>query len=261
MGLLECLEETPPKQPREDAYRQKETRPAGDPALPVGRQAATRDDAMHMRVMGQRRAPGVQDQGQPDAGTQMPRIGGDGAQGLGRDLKQQAVDHRLVGIGDRADRRRQGKDEVVVLDRQQVDLAGLEPAPGRTGLTLRAMPITAGVVGNLGMLTGGTLQHMATQRRTAALLDRRHDLELAEAKMPVMGSPKGFTMGTEDVTDLELRSGHHADLRRGLQVQILQRPLHLMEDFRRHMGVAGGIVELLVAEQHLDHADILPLLQ
>ena len=79
--------------------------------------------------------------------------------------------------------------------------------------------------------------------------------------MPVMGSPKGFTMGPEDVTDLELRSGHHADLRRRLQVQILQRPLHPVEDLRRHMGVTGGIVELLVAKQHLDHPDILPLLQ
>ena len=105
------------------------------------------------------------------------------------------------------------------------------------------------------------MQHMAAEGRAAALRDRRHDLELAKAKMPVMGSPKGFTMGPEDVTDLELRSGHHADLRRRLQVQILQRPLHLVEDFRRHMGVAGGIVQLLVAEQHLDHPDILPLLQ
>ena len=46
MGLGECLEETPPKQPREDAYRQEETGPAGDPALPVGRQATARDDRL-----------------------------------------------------------------------------------------------------------------------------------------------------------------------------------------------------------------------
>ena len=102
---------------------------------------------------------------------------------------------------------------------------------------------------------------MAAERGAAALLDGRHHLPLAEAQVPVMGSPKGLTMGAEDVTDLERRSGHHADLRRRLQVQILQRPLHLVEDLRRHMGVAGSIVELLVAEQHLDHPDILPLLQ
>ena len=55
---------------------------------------------------------------------------------------------------------------------------------------------------------------MAAERGAATLLDRRHDFPLAEAQMPGMGLPKGFTMGTEDVTDLELRSGHHADLRR-----------------------------------------------
>jgi len=203
----------------------------------------------------------MQDQGQAETRTQMSRVGGDGLQDLGRDLKQQAVDHCLVGVGDVADRCRQGKDDVVVLDRQQVDLAGLEPTPGGAALTFRAMPVAARVIGDLVMGTGRAMQHMAAQRRAAALRDRRHDLELAEAKMPVMGSPKGFTMGPEDVTDLELRSGHHADLRRRLQVQILQRPLHLVEDFRRHMGVAGGIVQLLVAEQHLDHPDILPLLQ
>ena len=131
------------------------------------------------------------------------RIGGDGAQGLGRDLKQQAVDQRLVGIGDRTDRRRQGEDDVVVLDRQQVDLAGLEPAPGGTGLTLRAMAVTAGVVGDLGMLTGGAMQHMAAQRRAAALLDRRHDLVLAQAEMPVLGLPPSRPVGTEDIRDLE----------------------------------------------------------
>ena len=163
MGLGECLEEASPKQPREHAYRQEEARPAGDPALPVGRQAATGDDPMHMRMMGQRRAPGVQDQGQPDAGTQMLRVGGDGAQGLGRDLKQQAVDHRFIVIGDRTDRCRQGEDDVVVVDRQQIDLTGLEPASGRTGLTLRAMPVTAGVVGDLGVRTGRARQHMAAE--------------------------------------------------------------------------------------------------
>ena len=227
MGLGECLEETPPKQPREHPHRQKEARFAGDPALPVGRQPAAGDDAMHMRMMGQRRAPGVQDQGQPDAGTQMPRVGGDGAQGLGRDLKQQAVDHRFIVIGDRTDRRRQGKDDVVVVDRQQIDLTGLEPASGGAGLTLRAMAVTTGVVGDLGMLTGGTMQHMAAQRRAAALLDRRHDLALAQAEMPALGLPPSRPVGTEDIRDLEGRTRHARDLIGRPDLQIFQWALHL----------------------------------
>ena len=203
MGLLECFEETPPKQAREDPHREEEARFAGDPALPVGRQAATGDDPVHMRMMGQRRAPGVQDQGQADARTQMSRVGGDGLQGLGRDLKQQAVEHGLVGVGDVADGCRQGEDDMVVLDRQQVDLARLEPTPCRTALALRAVPVAARVVGNLVMGTGRARQHMPTERRAAALLDRRHDLELAEAQVATLSLAPGRSVGTEDIRDLD----------------------------------------------------------
>ena len=163
------------------AYRQKETGPAGDPALPAGRQAAAGDDAMDMRMMGQRRAPGMLHQRQPDARTQVPRIGGD--------LKQQAVDHRLGVIGDGANRCRQSEDETVVLDRQQVGLEGLDPAPRGAALTLRAMPVAARIVGDLGMLSGGAVQHLAAECRAAALLDRQHDLVLTRAEMAVLGLP------------------------------------------------------------------------
>jgi hypothetical protein len=39
------------------------------------------------------------------------------------------------------------------------------------------MAVAAGVVGDLGVLTGVTAQHMPTQRRTAALLNGRHHQE------------------------------------------------------------------------------------
>jgi hypothetical protein len=42
------------------------------------------------------------------------------------------------------------------------------------------MPVAAGVVGDLRMLTGLAQQYMTAERRTAAAFDRRHDLELAE---------------------------------------------------------------------------------
>ena len=134
-----------------------------------------------MGVMGHRRTPGVQHQGCADTGTQVFWVCGKGEQGLGGRREQETVEHRLVLVGDLADRRGQGKDHVVVLDRQEVCLTRFEPAPGGTGLTLGAMPVTAGVVGDLGMLAGLTLQHMTAECRTAALLDGRHDLELAEA--------------------------------------------------------------------------------
>ena len=50
----------PAEQPREHAHGQEEARPAGDPALTVGRDAAARHDHVNVRMMGQRRSPGVQ---------------------------------------------------------------------------------------------------------------------------------------------------------------------------------------------------------
>src|SRR6202521_2455187 len=94
-------------------------------------------------------APRVQYQGCADLCAEMSGIGGNGAQGLGGYIKQQAVDHRLVVPGDRADCRRQGEDHVVVLHGQQIGLTRLEPAARGAGLALWAMAITTGVEGDV----------------------------------------------------------------------------------------------------------------
>ena len=78
VGRGEPLQEQPPEQPREHAHGQEEARPAGDPALAVEREAAARHDHVHVRVMGERRAPGVQHGGEADAGAEMLGVGGDG---------------------------------------------------------------------------------------------------------------------------------------------------------------------------------------
>ncbi len=112
-------------------------------------------------------------------GAQMFGVGGDRPQGFGGHLKQQLIDHRLIVIGNGSDRRRQGEHDVVVLDRQEVGLAGLEPTPRRIALAFRAMPVTAGVIGNFVMPAGTAMQHMPAQLGAAAAFDGRHHLELA----------------------------------------------------------------------------------
>ena len=149
MSLVEFFEEATAEQAREHAHRQEEARLAGDPARTVGGEATAGNDAMHMRMVRQRRAPRMQDQGHTDVRAEMLRVGGDGAQRLRSDLEQQVIDQRLVVVGDGTDRRRQGEHHMVVVQRQQVGLARLEPAPRGAGLALRAMPIATGVVGDL----------------------------------------------------------------------------------------------------------------
>lgn len=65
----------------------------------------------------------MQHQPGADAGTEVLRIGSNGAQRLRRRLEQQTVEQRFVVPGERGDRCRQGEDDMVVLDRQQLVLA------------------------------------------------------------------------------------------------------------------------------------------
>ena len=78
MRPLQLFEEAPPEQPREHSHGQEEPRPAGQPTRAVGRESATGNDAMHMRVMRQRRTPGVQHQRGADARPEVLRVSGDG---------------------------------------------------------------------------------------------------------------------------------------------------------------------------------------
>jgi hypothetical protein len=50
-------------------------------------------------LVGERRSPGVEHGGEPDAGAEMLGVGGDGDQGLGGGFEQQVIDDGLVVIG------------------------------------------------------------------------------------------------------------------------------------------------------------------
>ena len=209
-------------------------------------------------MVGQRRTPGVQDQRHTDLRAEMLGVGGDGAQRLRGELEQQVVDHRLVVVGDGTDRRRQREHQVVVVDRQQVGLPRFQPPPRGTRLALRAVPVAAGVVGDLDLITGVAAQYMSPQRRAAALFDGRHHLELTEAQVAVLRSPPGRPVGAEDVRDLHGGAPHRAALR---GYRVLQRTDHLAQQVGRHLGIKGRRVQFLVPEQHLDDPDVDLLLQ
>ncbi len=165
-------------------------------------------------MMGQRRAPGVKDGGQADARAEMLRVGGDGGQRLGGGPEQEVVDGGLIVERDRADRSRQGEDDVVVGNRQQLRLAVFEPLPRRRPLALRAVAVAAGIVGDARMRAVLAALDMAAERCGAAGLDRRHHLQLAETHMASVGLAPRRPMGAKDVGDLQGRPRHAAAVRR-----------------------------------------------
>src|SRR5713226_3805177 len=175
-----------------------------------------------MRMVGHRRAPGVEDGGEADAGAEVPGIGGDGEQRFGRRAEQQIVDHRLVLVGERGDLGRQGEDQVEVADRQQIGLARGEPILRRRTLALGTMPVAARVVGDPAVAAILTALDMTAEGSRAAALDGRHHLELAEAHMPGIGPAPGGAMVMEDVGNLQPRAVHRRRAR--LRLSVSSRP-------------------------------------
>ena len=161
-------------------------------------------------MVGERRAPGVQHGGEADARAEMLRVGGDRGQRLGGGPEQQVVDGGLVLERDGADRGRQGEDDVIVGNRQELRLAVFEPLPRRGGLALRAVAIAAGIVGDPFVRAVLAALDVTAERGGATGLDRRHDLQLVEAHVTGVGLSPRRPMGAEDVGDLEGRPRHAA---------------------------------------------------
>ena len=86
----------------------------------------------------------------------------------------------------------------------------------------RQLPITgsahkAGVVGDPPVAAVLASLDMTAQGCRAAMLDRRHDLELLKAQVPGMGGPISGAGGAEDIGDLE--RGAHRLSRRGASLR------------------------------------------
>jgi hypothetical protein len=84
-------------------------------------------------------------------------------------------------------------------------LALRQPLPCRGALTLRAMPVAAGVVGDLGVAAFVVLaaRDMAAEGGRAAVLDCRHHLQLAEADVAGIGRTPCRPVIAEDIPDLQ----------------------------------------------------------
>ena len=124
------------------------------------------------------------------------------------------------------------------------------------------------MLGSAGDLSGGILAFdMAAERGRAALLDRRYHLELIEAHLSGIGPPPIGPMAMEDVRDLQPLAAHGRRLVSGSCPLLGPRrePVERADDAAdRGIGdarVKGGGVELGMAEQDLDDADVGVLFQ
>ena len=130
-------------------------------------------------------------------------IGSDNQQRLGRRLEQEAIDSSLVLIRNVRDPGRKGEDYVEILDRQQVLDARPHPFPRRGPLALRAMPVAAGVVGDVPVAALGAGRHVTAEGGGPAILDGGHHLQLRQVQMPCLFPAIRSAMSAEDIRDLQ----------------------------------------------------------
>jgi len=154
---------------------------------------------MDVRMVMQVLAPGVKDRQEADLGAEMLWLGRDQAQRLGCRLEQDGVDDSLVLECDLGDRRGQREDDMEIRRRQKLGLPGRQPVGAGLPLTLRAMPVPAGIVSDPDQAAIRTLLGMAAQLRGPAQLDGAHHAAFDAAKMTVVDLTIGVAVAAENV--------------------------------------------------------------
>ncbi len=135
--------ELAPEEPAQHPNRQEEPGAAGLPGASVGGQAARGDHAVHMGMVHEGLAPGVQDREEPEPCAEMLRVGGDLLERPGRSLEQEVVDDLGVLQRQRRQALRHRENHVRVGHRQHVSLARCEPGLLGAALALWAVAVAA----------------------------------------------------------------------------------------------------------------------
>ena len=118
------------------------------------------------------------------------------------------MDRRLVPTRDPGNLSGQREDHVEICHGQQVLDARLHPVARGCTLALRAVPVFAGVTGDVLMAAFGACRDMAAERLGSAGLDRRHPLEPGETDMTRIGPPPRGAISWENIRTLQRAFGH-----------------------------------------------------
>ncbi len=177
MSLLERSDEFAAENLAENADREKELVVTGAyPVRVIARQAAGGDDAVDVGVVLELLVPSVEDAEEADFGAEMLGVGGNFQQCVGAAAEQQSVDHGFVLQGQRRQLMGQREDDMSIGCGEQFRASCGQPAVARLALTLRAVPVAAGVIGDGTMAAACALVQMAAHRGGAASRDGKQHL-------------------------------------------------------------------------------------
>jgi hypothetical protein len=181
-GQLKIAQELAAEHPAEDVYRKEEIIATMDPMLAVETDTTAWDNAMQVRMMMQILAPGVQHGEKADVRSQVLGVMGNGLQCFGCGTKQDAVDRSFVLQGEWADFFWQREDDMEVGHVKEVLLSGFKPTSTSGSLTLRAVSIATGVVGDLLVSAMVTLLLVSPEGGGATANDIAQNLSLLDGR-------------------------------------------------------------------------------
>src|SRR5271170_907731 len=180
----------------------------GDPAGMIRSETAGGNHAVDMGMMLQSLVPGMEHAEETDLGSQVAGIASDLQQGCSTGVEQQVVDQPFILQCEGSQFPRQGEDDVHVAGGQQLPFPRLEPAQTGVTLTLRAVPVSARVVGDGSMSAVRALITMSTQRCGAAACDgQQHFFVLAVDPLATVFN-EGLSCTANDVGHLQRRPVH-----------------------------------------------------
>lgn len=124
-------------------------------------------------------------------------------------LEENPVDYTFILQSERGKLLRHGEDHVKVRHRQQLAATISQPPFPGCSLTLRAMAIPAGVVGNNAVTAPVTRVHMTAENGCPAVLNRMHHAKVPVVQQLGMLIEKVFSVDAYDVGNLAGRSFIH----------------------------------------------------
>ena len=217
---------------------------------------------MDVRMMLQGLAPGVKNHGDTELAAEVPGIGRDGGQCLGRRAEQDRVDNGLVLERDLAHQRWQCEDDMKVRHRQQFGLPIREPLGPRQPLAFGTVTVAARVVSDADCTAIVALLDMAAEHRRPARRDGAHDPSLDAPEMTGARLSKRFAMAAEDIRHLQSRNHRSRSAGRyDFQAEPIERARRITDRFGGDPGVARRACEAGMAKQYLDDAHVRPALQ
>jgi hypothetical protein len=206
MSLGKSLQKETAEERAEDLDGQQEFTAACDPPVMVWGQTTGGDDAVQVGMEVKVLSPGMEHVEEPGFHPQALGVAGNGEQGISDGAEEHVVDDLLVVEGDGGDRRGEREDHVKVWSGQQLGGTLGQPFGACRTLALGAVPVPAGAVTGVSVLTLVAPFDDTAQQRSAAGFDGPHGSVVMQGQR--VGVPVGGAVLSKDVGQLQGWRGH-----------------------------------------------------